>query len=131
MPFERCGLFVGELVEPFELAVEAALAHRVADMERMSRKERACGLLEDEPRGALVDADAREVGDVHEADRHRGIYFVVELLDAVVHERREERVASRRQLCGHVGERGAHRHPDRTSEVVAYDFDAVCHKFFC
>ena len=128
-PRERGGLFGGEFVDALDLAVESVLAHRVADVERLPREKVADGFLEDEPRRPLVDADAREGGDVHEADGHRGIYFVVELLDAVVDVGRQERIPARRQFRGHLGQRRAHRHLERGAEIFADDGYGVCHGF--
>lgn len=101
----------------------------MADVERLARKEVAYGLLQDEPRRPLVDADAGEGGDVHEADAHRGIYFVIQLLDAVVDQGGQERVGARCDPLCDLGKRGAHRHLDLAAEVFAYDFDDIRHRF--
>ena len=129
-PFECLGQPGREFVDALDLAVKAVLPHRMADMERLARKEIAGGFLQDEPRRALVDADAGEGGDVHETDGHRGIYFVIQFLDAVVDQGGKERVGPRRDPLCDLGKRGAHRHLDRAAEVFAYDFDDICHKIF-
>ena len=78
----------------------------------------------------VVLVDAGEGGDVHETDGHRGIYFVIQFLDAVVDQGGKERVGPRRDPLCDLGKRGAHRHLDRAAEVFAYDFDDICHKIF-
>ena len=127
---EGRGRLAGQRVDALDLAVEAALPHRVADVERLSGVEVADGLLEDEPRRALVDADTRKGGDVDEADRDRGVYLVVELLDAVVDECREEGVRPAREPSGNLQQRGAHRDVQLVAEVFADDFDRVGHRGF-
>ncbi len=117
----------GELVDAVDLAVEPALAHRVADVERLPRVEVLDGLLQQEPRGALVDADAGEGGDVDETDRHRGIYFVTQLLDAVVDEGCEEGVKAGREAFGDLQQRGSHRDLQFAEAVFADDFDRIVH----
>ncbi len=118
VPLQGPGLLLREGLDAVDLAVEPALAHRVADMERAPRIEVAHGLLQQKPGGALVDADAGEGGDVHEADRHRGIYFVVELLDAVVHQGGQERPGPRGDLPGDLEQGGAHRDLQLAAEVL-------------
>ena len=117
----------GELVDAVDLAVEPALAHRVADVERLPRVEVLDGLLQQEPRGALVDADAGEGGDVDETDRHRGIYFVTQLLDAVVDEGCEEGVKAGREAFGDLQQWGSHRDLQFAEAVFADDFDRIVH----
>ncbi len=122
------GLLAREFVDALDLAVEAAAAHRVADVELAPGVALGRGLLEQKPAGALVDADAFERGDVDEADGDRGIYFVSELLDAVVHVGREERTGGCDvQFAGDVAERGAHRRVDRGADVFACDLYGVRH----
>ena len=99
-------------------------------MERLPGIEVPDGFLQQEPCGALVDPDAGERGDVDETDRDGGIYLVVELLEAVVDEGREERVASGSQALRDLEQRGAHRHVDLDAEVFTDDFDDVCHSWF-
>ena len=121
------GLFAGEFVDAFDLAVDAALSQRVADVERPVGIEVPDGLLENEPGRALVDADAFERGDVHEADRHRGVYPVVQFFDAVIHESGQERVFARGEPLRDLLQRRSHRHFQLAAEVVADDFDRIAH----
>ena len=117
----------GEFVDAVDLAVEPALAHRVADVERLPRVEVLDGLLKQEPGGALVDADAGEGGDVDETDRHRGIYFVTQLLDAVVDEGCQEGVKAGREAFGDLFQRGSHRDFQLAAAVFADDSDRIVH----
>ena len=122
------GVVGGEFVDAVDLAVEAALAHRMADVERLPGVEVLDGLLQQEPCGALVDADAGERGDVDEPDRHGGIYFVTQLFDAVVDEGREERMQAGRQAFGNLQQRGSHRDFELSAEVLADDFYQIVHR---
>ena len=99
----------------------------MADVERLPRVEVLDGLLQQEPRGALVDADAGEGGDVDETDRHRGIYFVTQLLDAVVDEGCEEGVKAGREAFGDLQQWGSHRDLQFAEAVFADDFDRIVH----
>jgi len=127
-PAAQCfGFFRPDFVRAFDFAVESAAAQRVADVERPARVEVAYGFLQDEPRRALVDPYARERRDVYEPHRHRGVYPVVEFLDAVVHFGRQKRVAARGEACGQFRERGARRDFGFAAEVVADYADGVGH----
>ena len=94
---------------PSILAVEPALAHRVADMERLPRVEVLHGLLQQEPRGALVDPDSGKGGDVDETDRRRGIYFVSSTPGCGCSRRLPGRDGAGRQAFGDLLQRGSHR----------------------
>ena len=102
----------------------------ISDVERLPGVEVPDRFLQQEPCGALVDADAGERGDVDETDRNGGVYLVVELLEAVVDERGEERVASGRQAFGDLRQRSSHRDVDLGAEVFTDDFDDVWHNGF-
>ena len=125
---QRPGLAVGEGVDAVDLAVEAVLAHRMADVQRPPGVEVAHGLLQQEPRRALIDADALERGDVHEADRDGGVYAVTELFDAVVHERGQEGARPGSQAFRDLEQRGSHRDLQLAAEVFADDFDRIGHE---
>ena len=125
---ERVGVGAREFVDPLQFAVETARTHRVPDVERMPGKELARRLLEDEPRRALIDADALERGDVHEADRDGGVYAVTELFDAVVHERGQEGARPGSQAFRDLEQRGSHRDLQLAAEVFADDFDRIGHE---
>ena len=124
------GIVGGEFVDALDLAVEAAVPQRVADVERLPGVEVPDRFLQQEPRGALVDPDAGERGDVDETDRDGGVYLVAELFETVVDERGEERIASGRQAFGDLRQRGSHRDVDLGAEVFTDDFDDVWHNGF-
>ena len=120
----------GEFGDALDLAVEAALTQRVADVERLARIEVLDGLLQQEPHRALVDADAGERRDVDEMHRGRGVYLVVQLLDAVVDEGRQKRMLPGGELSGDLRQRGAHRNVERFAEVFTNDWNGVVHRNF-
>ena len=62
-----------------------------------------------------------------ETDRHRGIYFVTQLLDAVVDEGCEEGVKAGREAFGDLQQRGSHRDLQFAEAVFADDFDRIVH----
>ena len=126
---EPCGGVRGEALDALNLAVEAALPHRVADVEPLAGKELARGQLQQEPRGALVDAQPRKRGDVDEAQRYGGEDAVVEFADAVVDVGGEEGVVARGHLAREFEQRGAHRNPDSLAGCFVDDLNGVGHVF--
>ena len=122
------GLPGGDAVAPLDFAVEAA-QHRVADVELVFGIELADGPLEDERRRAFVDTDAFEVCGVDITHRDRGVYLVVQFLDAVVDVGRQVGVRSLGQVLPlDVEQRRSHFDLDRAVEVLADDLDKISHE---
>ena len=100
-----------------------------AKIQRFPQLAAAVGACRDTAQ-LVVLVDAGEGGDVDETDRHRGIYFVTQLLDAVVDEGCEEGVKAGREAFGDLQQWGSHRDVDLGAEVFTDDFDDVWHNGF-
>ena len=127
--FAQCvGLGGREFVDSLDLAVEAAAAQRMPDVEFLRRVEVLHRFLQDEPGGALVDADAGERREIDEAHRGGRVEPVAQFFDPVVHFGRQEGEGARSDACRKLRKRGARSRLDAAAEVVADDLDGIGHR---